>query len=299
MKKVAYLFDSSSSYIADLPEKDIYVVPNGIIYTVDGKEKSFAENVDITQEEINKILLEKKDVKTSLVNPEIIRQKVIELLNDYEQVYYVPISYSISSTYEKAVVVMKEINEKYGKDKFLVIKSNAVSYLAQIVMNRFLQLYNGNNFEVAQATIMEDVETNKYCALLFVNDLDTLIKGGRIKKVKGFVAKAMNLKLIVLMGKELRYYAKALTYNGQIAKAVDFFNDVSRSNGLKIAEVCFAHDGLKTTDEKYFEELGLKNTLEKELNLVDNPVFSDTNLPGVIKCHTGLNSLAIVIRLDF
>lgn len=298
MKKAAYLFDSSSSYTQDIPEQDIYVVPINIQVDIDGQEKSFAENVDITQEEINKILLEKKDVKTSLVNPELLKEKVTNLLKDYEQVFYVPISSAISSTYEKSLVVMKQINAEYGADKFLVIKSNSVSYIARIVMDRFLQLYNGHNFEEVQNIINEDVDNNRYCAILFVNDLDMLIKGGRIKKVKGMIGKAMNLKLLILMGKNLEYYGKSLTYNGQITKAIDFFNSVCKKNNLKINTVGFVHDGLKQTDDKYFGELDLKNKFKNSLDLSPDVHFIDTNLPGVIKCHTGLNSLAIVIKLD-
>lgn len=298
MKKNAFLFDSSSSYTKDIPEKDIYVVPVNIQYKVNGILKSFAENVNITQDEINKILLEKRDISTSLVNPEVIREKVIELLKEYEQVFYVPISYSISSTYDKSLPLMNEINSKYGKDKLLIIKSNAVSYLAQMVMDRFVQLYDGNNFEEAQNIILDDIKNKKYCAILFVNQLDQLIKGGRIKKVKGTIAKIMNFKLLVTMTDKLEFFDKSITYNNQISKAIAFFNNVSSSNNKPIKECGIVFDGLEETQNRYTNQFHLLDNLKQNLNLADNPKFIEGFLPGVIKCHTGLNSMAIVIKLD-
>lgn len=298
MKKTAYLFDSSSSYTKDIPEKDIYVIPNNIQYKVNNEPKSFEENIDISQEEINKIILENKDISTSLVNPQLIKEKVIELLKNYEQVFYVPISASISGTYEKNLPIMKEINDQYGRDKFLIIKSNAVSDVAQIVMDRFVSIYNGNNFKEAQDIITNDIENDRYCGILFVNDLNMLIKGGRIKKFKGTVAKLMNYKLLISMRKNLEFFDKSLTYNGQINKAINFFNQVSVKNNLKIAEVVIVYDGLEETKNKYMNDLHLLDLLKSKLNLTNNPKISEAYMPGVIKCHTGLDSISIIIKLD-
>ena len=299
MKKVAYLYDSSSGYISDDITNDIYVVPNNILYQVNNEIKSFAENENISQTEIDNLLLQKKDLRTSLVNPEVIKEKVLKLLQEYELVIYVPIASSISSTYDKAIVVMKQINDQFQQTRFIVIKSNAVSYVASVVMDRVKQLYNGHNLEEVQKTIDEEINKNYYCGILFVNDLNTLIKGGRIQKVKGAIASLLNFKLLVLMSTSLQFYAKAISYNTQIEKALKYFNEVSKKNNLPIEEVVFVRGGVKYTNDEYENKLKLKDLILKQLNLVDNVKFKEVNLPGVIKCHTGINCYAIMIKLAF
>ncbi|MBO6022534.1 DegV family EDD domain-containing protein [bacterium] len=299
MKKVAYLYDSSSGIINDDVDNDIFVVPNNIIYVVNNEIKSFAENVNISQQEIDDLLLQKKDLKTALVNPEVIKNKVLELLKQYQLVIYVPISYAISSTYDKAMIVMKEINEQFHETRFIVIKSNAVSYFATIVMDQVKKLYNGSNLEEVQKTIDDQINKNYYCGILFVNNLDTLIKGGRIKKAKAALANLLNFKLLILMSSSLQFFAKAISYNTQIEKALKFFNEVSIRNNLPIEEVIFVKGGVKSTNDEYETKLDIKNLVMKNLNLVKNPVFKEAVLPGVIKCHTGINCYAIVIKLAF
>ncbi len=298
MKKIAYLYDSSSSFTHDIEERDIYVVPNNIQLELNGTLKYFEENIDISQEEINKYLLQKKEVKTALVNPEIIKEKVLILLEQYEHIYYVPISSSISSTYEKCLPIMKEINSLYGKDRFLVIKSNAVSYLAEIVMNRFCDLYDGSNFEEVQKIINDDVDKSRYFGILFVNELDTLVKGGRIKKAKAIIAKVLNFKLLILMGKNLEFLDKAMTYNKQIEKAINFINDAVNKNNSLVKEVCYVYDGLESTKNRYFNELKYDELLKNNLKLSNDVKFLNANFSGVIKCHTGLNCLGTIIKLD-
>lgn len=298
MKKIAYLFDSSSGILKDEPDKDIYVVPLNIQYELNNQIKSFAENVDITYDEITDLLKQNKNLKTSLLNPFILKEKVFLLLKEYEEVIYIPISYSLSATYEKVLPLINEINEEYHKQRFSVIKSNAVSYFAYIIMQKIKEEYDGTNLKQIQDLILQDVKDQKYCGILFVNDLQTLIKGGRIKKVKGAIASILNLKLLVLMSETLDFLDKALTFEKQLDKAFNYFNEVAKKNNSAIKEVCFVKGGNESVNEKYETDLKIYEKVKKELNLADEPIFSIARLPGVILCHTGVSCYAMLVRLD-
>ena len=152
-----------------------------------------------------------------------------------------------------------------------MVRSNAACYLADIVMDRLKTLYKvtdkGDNFDKVQQRIDDEIDHRMYVGMLFVNNLDALIRGGRIKKFPGTLAKIFNLKLVILMDKTLNFLNKALTYDKQIDIMVNFFNDLTKQNHAPIDCVCFLEDGLASTHDLYFNKLHLERRLRDELNL--------------------------------
>lgn len=301
MKKIAYLFDSSSGHQRDEKDKDIYVVPCNIIYKKDGKDYKLKENEEISQDQINQLLSEGVQVKTAFCTPQVIKNKIEELLKEYDTIYYTPISNGLSSNYDDMKMWVDELNKKEGKRRVVMVRSNAACYLADIVMDRLKTLYKvtdkGDNFDKVQQRIDDEIDHRMYVGMLFVNNLDALIRGGRIKKFPGTLAKIFNLKLVILMDKTLNFLNKALTYDKQIDIMVNFFNDLTKQNHAPIDRVCFLEDGLASTHDLYFNKLHLERRLRDELNLAPDCKFIWSVFPGVIKAHTGLNAQAVIIRL--
>ena len=159
-----------------------------------------------------------------------------------------------------------------------MVRSNAACYLADIVMDRVKTLYKVNadgsdNFDKVQQRIDDEINHRMYVGMLFVNNLDALIRGGRIKKFPGTLAKIFNLKLVILMDKTLNFLNKALTYDKQIDIMVNFFNDLTKQNHAPIDRVCFLEDGLASTHDLYFNKLHLERRLRDELNLAPDCKF--------------------------
>ena len=277
MKKIAYLFDSSSGRQGDEKDKDIYVVPCNIIYKKDGKDYKLKENEEISQEQINQLLSDGIQVKTAFCTPQIIKDKIEALLKDYDMIYYTPISNGLSSNYDDMKMWVDELNKKAGKRRVVMVHSNAACYLADIVMDRVKTLYKatdkGDNFDLVQKRIDEEIDNRMYVGMLFVNNLDALIKGGRIKKFPGTLAKIFNLKLVILMDKTLNFLNKSLTYDKQIDIMVNFFNDLTKKNHSPIDRLCFLEDGLASTHDLYFNKLHLEQRLRDELNLAPDCQF--------------------------
>ena len=301
MKKIAYLFDSSSGRQEDDKDKDIYVVPCNIIYKKDGKDYKLKENEEISQEQINQLLSDGVQVKTAFCTPQVIKDKIEALLKDYETIYYTPISNGLSSNYDDMKMWVDDLNKQAGKRRVVMVHSNAACYLADIVMERIKTLYKvtdkGDNFDEVQKRIDEEIDNRMYVGILFVNNLDALIKGGRIKKFPGTLAKIFNLKLAILMDKTLNFLNKSLTYDKQIDIMVNFFNDLTKKNHTPIDRVCFIEDGLASTHDLYFNKLNFERRLRDELNLAPDCRFIFSVFPGVIKAHTGLNAIAAIVRL--
>ncbi|MHA6253020.1 DegV family protein [Oceanobacillus sp. CAU 1775] len=106
------------------------------------------------------------------------------------------ISKELSSTYENAVIAMNMLLDEEPERKIAVINTKsascAVALLAHEIKNK---LDSGMNFEELVKHVEECVE--KTMTLFVLSTLDNLVRGGRVSKVTGRIAKTLNIKLLM------------------------------------------------------------------------------------------------------
>jgi fatty acid-binding protein DegV len=98
MKKIAILVDSSFG-IKDGEYPDVYVAPIEIIETDNGKITSYLDNVEIFEEQICEKINAGIDIKTSQPRAGNVIKILDKLSNEYEVIYGMPISSTISGTF--------------------------------------------------------------------------------------------------------------------------------------------------------------------------------------------------------
>jgi fatty acid-binding protein DegV len=98
MKKAAILIDSSFG-IKDGQYPDVYVAPMEIIETKEGKATSYLDDVEIFNEQICEKISQGIDIKTSQPVIGNVMKILDKLTTEYEMVYALPITSTISGTY--------------------------------------------------------------------------------------------------------------------------------------------------------------------------------------------------------
>lgn len=106
------------------------------------------------------------------------------------------ISKELSSTYQNAVAAKEMILEEEPERKIAVINTKTASgAIALLLYDVYLKIKSGYTFEEAVNHAEERVEST---ATLFVlQTLDNLVRGGRVSKVTGKIAKTLNIKLLM------------------------------------------------------------------------------------------------------
>ncbi len=203
MAKIAIVTDSNSGIAqAQAKELGVYVIPMPFIID----EKAYFEDVNLTQEEFYQKLTEDADISTSQPSPESVMDLWEELLKEYDEVVYIPMSSGLSGSCQSAMIFAQDYD-----DKVQVVDNQRISVpLLQSVLDAKKLAKEGKN----AAEIKNLLEEDKLNSSIYIM-LDTLYylkKGGRITPAAAAVGSLLRLKpVLTIQGEKLDAFAKART----------------------------------------------------------------------------------------
>ena len=103
--KIAIVADSNSGVTQDEVKKlGIYVLP--MPFMIDGQV--FYEGIDLSHEEFYRRMEEGADITTSQPSPKDVMEQWEQLLEDHDQVVYIPMSSGLSGSCQTALMLAKE-----------------------------------------------------------------------------------------------------------------------------------------------------------------------------------------------
>ncbi|GAJ26299.1 hypothetical protein JCM15457_1222 [Liquorilactobacillus sucicola DSM 21376 = JCM 15457] len=258
----------------EVKKNDIHIVP----LSVEIEGKNYVDGEDITRQELIDNLRAGKYPKTS--QPPL--GKFVELYDklgaDGSEVLVITISDVLSGTFNTA-----QSAAEMSKAKVTVINSKSTDRgLAFQVLGAAADIAAGKTIaEIKQhcADIYKRTRIN-----VLIDNLDCLVKGGRISRFAGAVTKLINLKVIVqLNNKSLDVIVKGR----------------SRKTFLKFCQqVAAAHQNNKILDLS-LSHVGVDNEFLDRLKDIILPTESKANYLArltspIIMTHTGLNAVGII-----
>lgn len=188
MNKIALMVDSSADITKEeAQELGIFVLRMPVI--IDGKE--YIESETITDEEVVDALQQHKSVKTAQPIIGDMIQMWDRLLEEYNEVFYLPLTSALSGTNKTALNLAKE--EYAGK--VTVVQSEFVCYPTIRVMEMAKGMFD-KGYTTAQ--VKEKIEKEgELMAVLIPENLETLKAGGRISPAVASLAGL--LKIVPLL----------------------------------------------------------------------------------------------------
>ncbi|GAA5414841.1 DegV family protein [Ureaplasma ceti] len=285
-KKIAFLLDTGSSY--KLHESDCFIVPIVINVKEENEEKSYYDEETITRQELVHFLEQKRKVSTSKPVLGMIMDKLDELLETYDMVISIPLSKGLSSTYDTWLTLQKE----YGEHRLLVADANTMSVSGNWLVQELKQhLATVDQFDQDDLDELTDSIKQRTCGAVIVTDLSQLIAGGRLKGIKGLLARVLKLNLIIQYKGVLDFKDKDKSLESAIKKTLDIIDSENhfRTKGIKRISI-FADLKDPKANETYTK-------LAQELINTDVP-YSEGLLPGCVIMHTGVDTFSILIEAN-
>ena len=186
MNNIAFMCDSSADISPELAkELGFYVLRMPI--TIDGQE--FIESETIFDEDIIKALKENKVVKTAQPIVGNLLGMWDTLLEEYDEVFYIPLTYSLSGTCKFAISASQ--SEPY-KGRVTVVNSE---YVAYPVVNQLLVAKDMASKGYDTQTIKDKLENESdLFAVLIPETLDALKAGGRISPAAAALAGLLKIQ---------------------------------------------------------------------------------------------------------
>ncbi|MYL51254.1 DegV family EDD domain-containing protein [Halobacillus litoralis] len=113
-----------------------------------------------------------------------------------DEILVLALTQGLSSTYESAVMGKDMLLEEEPNRKIAVLNTKTASCgIALLVNEATARMEEGYNFEELISHMEERIE--KTTTLFILKTLENVIKGGRLDKVKGALAKTLNIKLLM------------------------------------------------------------------------------------------------------
>lgn len=182
----------------------------------------------------------KNHPKTSQPTPKLIEDKLAYLSQHYEHVLVISVAKSISGTHD----VFAKTADKH--DNIHVIDSRTNSGAQGLLVHYAGELIKAG---LPFNTLIERVEaaTAETSLLVMVNDLDALIRSGRINKIAGKIGKFSGLKPIISIDKtgKASFLTQAFNANNALSKIIDITLEQLRTSNKELASYCIIHAGAK------------------------------------------------------
>lgn len=203
MGKIAIVTDSNSGIVqAEAKELGIYVIP--MPFMIDGKD--YLEEINLTQEEFYQKLTEGAEISTSMPSPGSVTDLWDELLKEYDEVVYIPMSSGLSSSCQTAIMLAEDYDGKVA-----VVNNQRISVTMRQSVLDAIELAEAGKSAAEIRTILEEqkMESSIY---IMLNTLTYLKRGGRITPAAAALGTLLKIKPVLqIQGEKLDAFAKART----------------------------------------------------------------------------------------
>jgi DegV family protein with EDD domain len=287
MSKVAILTDSNSG-ITQSEAKDlgVYVLPMPFYF--DGE--LFYEDIDLSQEDFYTKLEESKEITTSMPLVGEVMDKWDELLEEYDEVVYIPMSSGLSSSCETAYMLSQDYD-----GKVVVADLQRISVTMKLSVLDAKRLADEGKSAAEIKEILEETKMDSFIYIT-VNTLDYLRKGGRLTPAVAAIGSLLKIKPVLqIRGEKLDKFAMARTMKQAKLTMLDAIEkniteDLKDPTGENTV-IAIAHTNNYEAALEFKEEV-LKRWPDREV-WVDPLSLS-------VSCHIGPGSLAVTCtkRLD-
>ena len=280
MGKVAILTDSNSGITQEEAKKlGIYVFPTPVYID----DEVFYEGVDLTTEQFFARQAEGAEIKTSMPVVGDVIDKWESLLEEYDEVVYIPLSSGLSSSCDTAIMLAEDYDGKVQ-----VVNNQRISVTMKLSVFDAKTLADAGK---SATEIKEILEAMKFESTIYimVDTLEYLKKGGRITPAAAAIGSLLKIKPVLqIRGEKLDSFAKART----VKQAKQSMMDAIAQDMKEVLHDPTGEDTIIAMAHTQNEEEIAKFKEEVEERFPGHDIIVDP-LSLVVSSHIGPGALAV------
>lgn len=279
MEKIALITDSACDINKDLIDKfNINVLPFKIIFS----DKEYSDGIDITPSTLYERL--KSEVPTtSLPGVDLFINTLEKLKSEgFTHAIIITISNKLSGTINAARIAAETVS---GIKTHVFDTLTLTMGQGQIVLNTAKLIADNKNFDEIVNTL--PIFRERMDVFFTIDTLEYLKKGGRIGRVAGTIAEALNLKPIITVGDDgvYRTVAKIRGIKQSISRLSSILKDQLKNNKCN---VWILHGNAPDKAQLLYDSI-------KDLNNLSNCTISGMIGPA-LAVHTGPGLIGLIIE---
>jgi DegV family protein with EDD domain len=282
---IALVTDST----CDLPQElidyyQIHMVPLNLNFG----DNHYLDKVTIQPDQFYDLLENHAEFpKTSQINEQSFTNLYSHLASHYDAVIGIHLTSQFSGTYANSVKAGERISKEFNKQVHIIDSKNLSGALGLLVLKTARNIEAGESLESILNSLEKDIIQSKI--YVSVRNLRYMIKGGRVSKPKGMIARALGLNPVISMdenGKSL-LFGKTFSQESSLNKIYKHIKKISAGKTVWNYIILHAHnpEGAQEAESKMNEMTGFK-----PVSIVD--------ISPVIGMHAGNGAIAISILFD-
>lgn len=282
---IAIVTDST----CDLPQDllDYYQI-NMLPLNLNFGNNHYLDKITVQPEQFYDLLESEEEFpKTSQINEHAFTNVYSQLASHYDYIISLHLTGKFSGTYESSSKAAERIKKEFNTEIFSFDSRNLSGALGLLVLKTAQSIENGDSFESIKNKLPEWRENAKI--FVSVRDLTYMIKGGRVSKPKGMIAKTLGLNPVISMDEEGNslLFGKTFSQDASLKKIFKHISKISKGKKLWNYVVLHAHNenGANTTSQQMQEITG-----KKPLSII--------NISPVIGMHAGIGANAVALLFD-
>jgi DegV family protein with EDD domain len=187
------IMDSTSDLPKDIIEKcDIDILPLRVY--VDNKE--YLDKVTITVDQVYELMKKGISPITSLPRPAEIYKLFSKYASKGKDFIYYSFSSELSGTYQASKIIIEKLKEEYPNVKMDVVDTKSGSLASGLIAFQGAKLSEiGASFEEIIKISKENIQNIEH--VFTIDNLNWLLKGGRINRSGAIIGSALNIKPIL------------------------------------------------------------------------------------------------------
>ena len=190
MKKTGIMTDSHSGILNEEAERlGIKVLPMPFYI----EEKVYREGVDLSREEFYDMLRKGTDVSTSQPSLVDVAEMWKEMLKEYEEIVYIPLSSALSGSCMAATAMANE--DEFAGKVFVVDNGRVATPMHRSVLDAVEMTEKG--YSAAEIKKILEETREKMTIYIGLSTLEYLKKGGRVSSVTALAADVLNIKPVM------------------------------------------------------------------------------------------------------
>ncbi len=236
----------STAYLDEsfIKENDIKIVPLKVSFG----EKHFREGVDITTNEFYKRLTESESLpKTSQPSAQDFIEVYKPILEKDNDIISIHISGGLSGTVNTAILAKKTLNT----EKICIVDSLSTALIIRFLIEKaFESIKNGENFEYICSSVKDQVK--KMLSRFILDDLDYMVKGGRLNKAEALAGSILHIRPIVsFTNGKTKVEGISRSWKKAKAKLLHYAKKINNDTGINKIGV---HCGANLEEGKEFKQ---------------------------------------------
>lgn len=281
--RTAVVTDSNSGITQEEgKEFGIFVIP--MPFMIDGE--TYEEGVSLSQEQFYERLKEEADISTSQPSPETVMNMWDQILKDYDEIVHIPMSSSLSSSCQTAILLAEDYE---GKVK--VVDNRRISITQKRAAQDAVRMaaLGMNAEEIGRELEETSSDSSIY---ITIDTLKYLKKGGRVTPAAAALGTLLRIKpVLTIQGGKLDTFSKARTMKQAKATMISaiaqdlknrFQDPEAENTWIAVAHTCNEEAAAEFADE-------LKKLYPKTGRIIADPLSLS------VACHIGPGSLAVAV----